>query len=78
MPQGSFDYEELFRPQIRGRSRYAERYGGGRSLLSQLRGAAKGDRRSGASPRTRYDVGETPWNSRRPTRLPTSPDRSAT
>src|ERR1022692_3994784 len=65
MPQGLFDYEELFRPQIRGRSRYAERYGGGRSLLSQLRGSAKGDRRSGTSPRTRYDVGEKPWNSRR-------------
>jgi len=66
MPQKSFEYEELFRPQIRGRSRYAERYGGGSSLLAQLRRSAKPDRgASGMGARTRYDIGETPWNTRR-------------
>ena len=69
MSNDSFEYEFLFRPQIRGRSSQGDGYGrtGSRgSLLGQLRRAAK---RSGSSSsggaKARYDVGETPWNSRR-------------
>jgi hypothetical protein len=69
MSDDSSEYEFLFRPQIRGRSRQADGYGGPRyraSLLSKVRTVA---RRSGAASArrawARYDVGETPSNSRR-------------
>jgi type IV secretory pathway VirD2 relaxase len=69
MANDSFEYEFLFRPQIRGRSGQGDGYGRTNSrgsLLSQIRRASK---RSGspasAGAKARYDVGETPWNSRR-------------
>jgi len=69
MAQDPSEFEELFRPQIQGRSRHAYRYdrpGGRRSLLAQLRTSPKRDSAApGGAGRARYDVGETPENSRR-------------
>ncbi len=68
MSDDSFEYEFLFRLQIRGRSRQADSYGGPRyraSLPSKARTVAK--RFSAASAGrawARYDVGETASNSR--------------
>ena len=69
MANDSFEYEFLFQPQIRGRSSQGDGYGrtGNRaSLLSQIRRASKrSGAAAGAGAKARYDVGETPWNSRR-------------
>ena len=69
MAQDSSEFEELFRPQIQGRSRHAYRYdrpSGRTSLLAQLRRSPKrGSAATGGGGRSRYDVGETPPNSRR-------------
>lgn len=69
MAHDSSEFEELFRPQIQGRSRHGYRFDGqpgARSPLAQLRTAAKrhAARLSGKG-RTPYDLGETPSNSRR-------------
>jgi len=69
MARESSEFEELFRPQIQGRSRHAYRYdkhAGGPSLLAQLRRSAKPHGgSSGGARRTPYDVGTTPANWRR-------------
>ena len=69
MADDSYEYEFLFRPLIRGRSRQGDGHrmqGFRSSLLGQVRAFGRG--RGGASAggvRPRYDVGETPANSRR-------------
>jgi hypothetical protein len=68
MGPNSFEYEELFRPQIQGQSPHGYRYdraGGRTSLLSQLRSSAKRGSAAAGAGRTRYDVGESSANSRR-------------
>ena len=69
MPTQSFEYEFLFRPRIDGRSRQGDGLGKARSRLPALaqirRAVARVVHGAAGTQRTRYDVGETPANSRR-------------
>jgi type IV secretory pathway VirD2 relaxase len=69
MADDSYEYEFLFRPLIRGRSRQADGYrmhSFRSSLLGKLRAFAKdASAPSGGGGSARYDIGETPLHSRR-------------
>jgi hypothetical protein len=69
MANDTFEYDFLFRPQIAGRSRQGDGDGNGRSggtVLARIRGSFDRSRWAAAgSQKSRYDVGQTPANSRR-------------
>ena len=69
MASDSFEYDFLFRPQIGGRARQGDGYAGGRSSIPALtqirRSFDRAQRAATGGQKSRYDVGETPANSRR-------------